>query len=187
MNEEKEKHLTPKQAMFVQEYLVDLNGTQAAIRAGYSEDTAKQIATENLAKPYLKKAIDEAIEARSARTKITQDRVLQEYARIAFVDPRKFYDEDGNVLSIDSLDEDTARAVGAFESSAIVTDDGTKGIATNKIKFIDKKGALDSLGKHLGMFVEKVQHAGAGGGPLVVQYMVQPVKPAEVKDADNTD
>jgi len=50
--------LTPKQARFVQEYLIDLNATQAAIRAGYSERTAKQIATENLSKPIISKAIE---------------------------------------------------------------------------------------------------------------------------------
>lgn len=70
------QHLTPKQAMFVIEYLKDLNGTQAAIRAGYSEDTAQQIASENLLKPLIKEAIQEQMDARATRTLITGDKVL---------------------------------------------------------------------------------------------------------------
>lgn len=56
--------MTNKQEMFIKEYLVDLNATQAAIRAGYSEKTAKDIACENLAKPYIKEAIEKAIKDR---------------------------------------------------------------------------------------------------------------------------
>lgn len=78
--------LTRKQQLFVQEYLVDLNGAQAAIRAGYSKKTASVIAAENLSKPYLSQAIQKAFAERSRRTQVTQDRVIQEYARIAFSD-----------------------------------------------------------------------------------------------------
>jgi len=70
------KKLTPKQQRFVSEYLIDLNATQAAIRAGYSEKTAKQMGTENLAKPVLAEAIETALAERSERTEITQDYVL---------------------------------------------------------------------------------------------------------------
>lgn len=75
--------LTPKQAMFVIEYLKDLNGTQSAIRAGYSEDTAQQMASENLSKPLIKKAIEEQMDARSQRTLITADWILQGMKEIA--------------------------------------------------------------------------------------------------------
>lgn len=76
--------LTPKQARFVEEYLIDLNATQAAIRAGYSKKTAGQIGDQNLKKLHISKSIQEAQAKRSERTEITQDRVLQELARIAF-------------------------------------------------------------------------------------------------------
>lgn len=69
-------NLTPKQKVFCEEYLIDLNATQAAIRAGYSEKTAKQIATENLSKPVLQEYISELQEERSERTEITADYVL---------------------------------------------------------------------------------------------------------------
>ncbi len=69
--------LTPKQARFVEEYLVDLNATQAVIRAGYSKKTARQVASENLTKPDIQEAIAAAQDDRSERTGITQDEVIQ--------------------------------------------------------------------------------------------------------------
>ena len=72
--------MTKKQKRFVEEYLIDLNATQAAIRAGYSPDTAQQMGSENLSKPVIKNAIDKAIAERSRRTGINQDRVIQEIA-----------------------------------------------------------------------------------------------------------
>ena len=81
--------LTPKQQRFVEEYLVDLNGAQAAVRAGYSVHTAKQIATENLAKPYLQAAITEARKQQQERTQVSADRVLTEALNILVTDPRE--------------------------------------------------------------------------------------------------
>ena len=81
--------LTPKQKRFVEEYLVDLNGAQAAIRAGYSARTAKQFASELMGKPAIQTAISEAMSARAERTEITQDAVLQRLWQIATADPRK--------------------------------------------------------------------------------------------------
>ena len=79
--------LTKKQKLFVEEYLIDLNATQAAIRAGYSPDTAQQMGSENLSKPVIKNAIDKAIADRSRRTGINQDRVIQEIAKNGFSEP----------------------------------------------------------------------------------------------------
>ena len=80
------KGLMPMQALFVQEYLVDLNATAAAKRAGYSPKTAYSIGQENLKKPELKSAIQQAKKARRERTFITQDRILLELAAAAFAD-----------------------------------------------------------------------------------------------------
>lgn len=74
--------LTAKQAAFVAEYLIDLNATQAAIRAGYSEKAAKAIGAENLTKPDVQEAIKEAMQARAERTEITQDKVLKDVEAI---------------------------------------------------------------------------------------------------------
>lgn len=81
--------LTAKESRFVDEYMVDLNGTQAAIRAGYSPDSARQIASENLSKPYIQAAISEARRAQQERTHITADRWLLEVALIALADARE--------------------------------------------------------------------------------------------------
>ena len=78
--------LTAKQQCFVAEYLVDLNATQAAIRAGYSEKTARAMGHENLTKPDIEEAIAEALKERRLRTEITQDRVLEELAAIGFAE-----------------------------------------------------------------------------------------------------
>jgi len=154
--------LRPKQKRFIEEYLVDLNATQAAIRAGYKKTFAKDQGYENLTKPHIQEAIQEAMERRSARTQITQDRVLQELGRIAFVDPRKFFDSKGKLIPVADLDEDTARAVGGldyhaeWETSKDSKDESKEVMgSTTKIKLIDKRGALDSIGKHLGMFIER--------------------------------
>ncbi|MGW8180466.1 MAG: terminase small subunit [bacterium] len=78
------KALTPKQRRFVEEYLVDLNSTQAAIRAGYSKKTARFIGSENLTKPNISEAIQEAMETRSERCEISADKVLNELAVVGF-------------------------------------------------------------------------------------------------------
>ena len=147
--------LTPKQERFVQEYLVDLNATQAAIRAGYSERTARAIGQENLTKPDIQTAIQEARAKSAQKLEITRERVLQEYARLAFFDPRKLFEENGKPKDINQLDDDTAAALvgldlmeeyeGAGEDRQFVG-------YTKKYKLANKLGALDGLGKHLGMF-----------------------------------
>lgn len=175
-------NLTPKQQRFVEEYLIDLNATQAALRAGYSADTAAAIGCENLTKPNIAEAIAAARAEQSARTGITADRVLAELAKIGFADIRKAVRWSSNVAvaapderSIDEIleegpgelrhaitnqvelidsadiDDDTAAAI----AEVSMTDKGSL-----KVKFHDKKGALTELGRHLGIFTDKVEHSG---------------------------
>lgn len=147
--------LTSKQERFVAEYLVDLNATQAAIRAGYSEKTAYAIGQQNLKKLEIQTAIQKAIKKRARRVEITQDRVLQEYARLAFYDPRKLFDEDGKPKDISSLDDDTAAALAGLDVMEEYegTGENRQFIGyTKKYKLANKLGALDSVAKHLGMF-----------------------------------
>ncbi len=146
--------LTDKQSCFIKEYLIDLNGTQAALRAGYSKNTAKQIATENLAKPIIRAAIQKEMDKRAVRTEITQDRVLQELATIGFLDIRRAFDDEGNIIPIKDMPEDVARAIGGLDY--IEFGDELKGV-TSKIKLIDKKGSLELMGRHLKMFTDKVE------------------------------
>jgi phage terminase small subunit len=146
-----QRGLTPKQRSFVEEYLVDLCATQAAIRAGYSPRTANRTGSENLTKPVIRAAVDRALSQRSKRTEITADRVLTELARIGFADPRKLFDENGNLVPVTQLDDDTAASLAAVET--IEQFDRDEVIAhLKKIRFWDKKAALELLGKHLGLF-----------------------------------
>lgn len=152
--------LTNKQRRFVDEYLIDLNATQAAIRAGYSQRNADKIGHELLGKTRVSECLAERMKAREARTEITQDRVLQEYAKLAFLDPRRFYDEAGALIPVNLLPADVAAALVGVDVSETYDKESNSAITTKKIKFIDKRGALDSVARHLGMFTDKVEHSG---------------------------
>lgn len=157
--------LTEKQARFVQEYLVDLNATKAAIRAGYSTKTAGQMGHELLKKPEIGAAVEAAQQKREKRTLISQDRVLQELSRIAFFDHRKLYNKDGSLKRPDKLDEETAAALASFEiiesEGDVVADaDGNKRKTrrfTKKAKSFDKVAALQLAMRHLGMLSDKLE------------------------------
>src|SRR5690554_5289735 len=101
----KKRRLTPKQKRFVEEYLVDLNATKAALRAGYSKRTAYSIGQENLKKPEIQTAIQEARDKRSERTEITQDMVIQQLAKIAFHDIRDVVEWEENEIRIRDNDK----------------------------------------------------------------------------------
>lgn len=144
--------LTPKMQMFVDEYLIDLNATQAAIRAGYSVKTAKQIGTELLSKPRVKEAIDKALAERSRRTGISQDRVLLEIAKIAFLNPIDVINM-AEATVLDEANRDDTAAIASVKVKTIPTEDGD--ITEREVKFYDKLKANELLGKHLGTFKEK--------------------------------
>lgn len=160
--------LTPKQERFVEEYLIDLNATQAAIRAGYSKKTAGQIGDENLKKPQIKKAIEEAKEKRSERTEITQDRVLQELARIAFFDIRRLYNADGSLKRPSELDDEAAAVLAGvdvveMQGGMSVDENGNPAhvpMYTKKAKVFDKAAALTLAMRHLGMLKDKMEVSG---------------------------
>lgn len=145
--------LTPKQERFVEEYLIDLNATQAAIRAGYSPNTAKDIGCENLAKPNIRACIDKEMAERSKRTGINQDRVIRELARLAFVNANDVIDIEEATLKSGATEDDTA-AIASVKVKTIPTKEG-EGVE-REIKLTDKLKALELLGKHLGMFKEKI-------------------------------
>ncbi len=108
--------LTGKQQRFCEEYLIDLNATKAAIRAGYSEDSAGAIGHENLKKPEIQEFISARQKELQEATGITQKRVLEEYAKIAFFDIRSLYTPDGGLKDIRQLDDNAAGAISSVES-----------------------------------------------------------------------
>lgn len=161
--------LTDKQQRFVAEYLVDLNATQAAIRAGYSVKTAGSVGFENLKKPEIAAAVQSAMKARAQRTEITADRVLQELARIAFFDIRKLYNETGGMKAPHELDDDAAAVLSGVDVTEEFEGHGADRQQvgfTKKAKVFDKGTALTLAMRHLGMLKDKVEHTGANGGPV---------------------
>ena len=145
--------LTAKQKLFCDEYLIDLNATQAAIRAGYSTETAGVIGCENLKKPYIRAYIDRAMAERSRRTGINQDRVLIELARLGFVNAADLINtEDATVLQ--GATQDDTSAIQSVKVKMSHTDTGYA--VEREIKLYDKPRALELMGKHLGMFKDKL-------------------------------
>lgn len=149
--ENKELNLTPKQKRFCEEYIIDLNATQAAIKAGYSENSAAEIGCENLVKPNIQNYISFLNEERQNATGITAKRVIEELGKIAFSDIRELMTADNAVLDLKQVDDDTAGAISAIEVDEIRMEGMTIG-ETKKVKLWDKMRALDSLGKHFGLF-----------------------------------
>lgn len=146
--------MTRKQKLFVDEYLIDLNATQAAIRAGYSPDTAQEQGSRLLSNVMVSNEVAKAMAERSRRTGVNADRVVMELAKIAFVNASDVIDADTATLKPDAAPEDTA----AIQSVKVKTfgEDGLE----REIKMADKLKALELLGKHLRMFKDKVELSG---------------------------
>lgn len=134
-----------KQDRFCQEYLIDLNATRAAIRAGYSPKTARQIGQENLSKPDVQARICELKEARAKRTEITQDRVLLEIAALAFSDIGDIVDWDEKEVRLIPSSQIPPNALKAVKH--IRGDQSGVGVT-----LYDKVRALDMLARHLGLY-----------------------------------
>lgn len=150
------RKLTLKQEEFVRQYLIDLNATQSAIRAGYSQRRAMEIGWQLLQKTTVQEAIQKAMDRRAKRTEVTADRVVKEYARLAFSSMPHFMSwSQDNVEFIPSedLSEDDAACVA--EISQTTTEHG----GTLRLKLHDKKGALDALARHLKLDAAKERHA----------------------------
>lgn len=136
--------LTPKQERFVEEYLIDLNATQAAIRAGYSPKTAEVLGSRLVKKSLVAKAIELAKRERAARSKIDAEFVLQRLAEIASADKTEIYDKNGKVLNPKKWPVHLRRML--------------KGIKTTGYEFVDQLKALELLGRHIkvGAFEERI-------------------------------
>ena len=179
----REGKLTPQQERFCQEYIIDLNASQAAIRAGYSEKSARSQASEILTRPNITERLQELLDQRSKRTAITADRVLHELLRIATVDVSEAFDEMGQLKPLKDIPEDVRRAIAGLEVSEIFDGQGDQKHAiglTKKVKFLDKPRALELLGRHLKLFTDKVELTGKDGGAIQVVVTV-PANGSEAK------
>jgi phage terminase small subunit len=157
--------MTRKQRRFVEEYLVDLNATQAAIRAGYKRQTAHGSGFENLKKPEIAAALQEAMDQRARSTEITVDRVLREIAALGYSDVTHYVVDDAtNTLTLAPYAPRNAmRAVSSVRRKirTIPQKDGPPIIEQElEFRLWDKNTALTNLGKHLRLFLDRIELVG---------------------------
>jgi phage terminase small subunit len=147
--------LTPKQQRFVDEYLVDLNATRAAIRAGYSKRTAASIGEENLRKPEVSSAIDARKAKRAEKVEVKAEAVLRELQTFGHMDPAEIVDDNGRLLPLKQMPEHVRRAIASVEIEEIWDGKGDDRVQVGelkKVKFWNKKDGLELLGKHIKLF-----------------------------------
>lgn len=145
--------LTAKQERFIQEYLIDLNATQAAIRAGYSAKTANEQGSRLLANVKVHTRMQERMAEISRRTGVNQERIVRELARIAFVNPTELVNMNDATILPNASEDDTA----AIASVKVKEVSGDFESIEREIRFADKLKALELLGKRFGMWIDKQQ------------------------------
>ena len=163
-------NLTPKQQRFVEEYLIDLNATQAAIRAGYSEKTAAVIGAENLIKPNIAKAIEEAQNKRAEQTQIDAAYVLKRLVEIDQMDVLDIMDDQMKIRPVNEWPKVWRQYVVNLENLELSDGEG----CFKKIKWPDKVKNLELLGKHVsvGAFKDKIEHSGDPNNPINMSLKV---------------
>lgn len=154
--------LTAKQQQFVAEYLIDLNATQAAIRAGYSAKTANRIGPELLTKPDVAAAVSAALQERSARTKIDADWVLTRLAEEAEADIADLYTEEGSLRPVHEWPPVWRKGLVAGIDVEEIRDEGAVVGVVRKLKLSDRLKRIELIGKHVDVqaFKEQVEHTG---------------------------
>jgi phage terminase small subunit len=149
--------LTNKQRLFCLEYIVDLNATQAAIRAGYCKKNARQTGYENLTKPYIEQEIQRLMDERAKKTEITAEKVLKELAKIGFSDITDFVEFGQQASEADTENGNSSHYV-KIKASAEVDGSQIAEVRETRsglvFKLHDKTKALELMGRHLGMFKE---------------------------------
>ena len=175
------RKLTPQQDRFAQEYIIDLNATQAAKRAGYSEISADMLGYQLLQNPIVLQTIQRYKATLSKKTAVTAQNVVNELAKLGFADMGDYseWSKDGTkIVPSKELREGQTAAVQEINISSLVVageseDDEKQVLSQNiKLKLHDKKGALDLLGRHLGLFTERVADPEAPT-PVAVNIVVE--------------
>lgn len=146
------RQLSEQRQRFVDEYLIDLNGTQAAIRAGYSAKTAQEQSSRLLSNVMVQEAISKAMAERSKRTGINQDRVVLELAKLALVKMTDIVDRQGRIK--DGVTDDDLACIESIKYKESESDTGSS--VEREVKIASKIKALELLGKHLGMWNDKL-------------------------------
>lgn len=154
--------MTDAQKRFCDEYLIDLNATRA-YKVAYpnckKDETAKSAGSRLLTNVNVQNYISEKMKEREKRTEVTQDMVIKELAKIAFLNIRKLYTENGQLKNVADIDDDTAGAISSLETLEEYDgygDERAKIGDIQKVKLLDKTKALELLGRHLGIFNDKL-------------------------------
>ena len=147
--------LPAKRKRFVEEYLIDSNGRQAAIRAGYSPKTAQMQASQLLTYPGVADAVAAGQAELAERSAVKAEDVIRELAKLGFANIEDYTSNNGSDLAIDLADmtRDQAAAISEITTETY-TKDGEQ-VRRTKFKLADKRAALVDLGKHLGLFTDK--------------------------------
>lgn len=162
--------LTIMQDTFVDRYLIHLNATKAAEEAGYKHPN--KLGPLLLQNPKISAVVQRRMQARRKRTQVTQDRVIEEYARIAFANVSDFFEWDERQVRYvpkKDLSPEQLAALSEIQSETSVTRDANgqpRARIKLKVKLHDKVRALDALAKHLGLVIERHEVTGADGGPI---------------------
>ena len=156
-----------RQELFAREYVIDLNGTRAAIAAGYAPKAAGASGSQVLKNAKVKRLIDQLLSKRASKLEISSERILEELSKLAFFDPRNLFNADGSLKPIPELDDATAAAIAGVEHEKLYQHFG-KGQAedvgtTTKVKLLARTEALRMLGQYRKLFTEIVQHEGLEG------------------------
>jgi len=171
--------LTDKQEMFCREYLIDLNATQAAIRAGYSDNTARKIGSENLTKPDIAQRIIDLKSERNERIEVNADYVLRRLVEIDEMDVLDILKDDGGLKMVHEWPKVWRTTLSGLDILTTVTnfDETTMENILKKIKWPDKVKNLELLGKHISVMAFKEQaaheHTGKNGGPIEVATLTK--------------
>lgn len=146
------EQLNDKQELFCNEYLKDLNGTKAAIRAGYSENTAQEQSSRLLSNVMVQERIAELQKEAAERNKIQVDDVLQELKALAFSNIVDFLSHGNKIKDVTKLPREMTRAITGIKAKVVRTGKNKYGYFVTDLKLADKRAALVDLGKHLGIF-----------------------------------
>lgn len=183
----KDRPLTPQQLLFVEEYLVDFNGKAAAIRAGYKPKAAAAQASDILTRPNIQAEFQKRFQQKRESIGLTRENVLREIARLSFADIRKLYREDGDLVPIHELDDDTAACVVGVEVFEEFDGEGKARVKigeTKKYKLASKTESLQMAGRHLKLFTDKHEVESTGGilcVPVAAQSMEEWAKTHKVE------
>ena len=170
--EEVNETLTPKQYRFCQEYIIDLNQTQAYIRAGYAEEGAAQNSSRLMANDKIKSKVAQLQADRAKRLELDADKVLAQISRLAFSDIRGIFEGADGLRKASELDDDTAAAITSIKVSKQSMGPDPEGQPQYQdvieYKLADKKGPLEMLAKHLELMVEKSKVEATHTGSVAV-------------------